>query len=38
MYIQHFLQKIPDKFTKEKTDFLNQKPTLKNTKILKNIA
>jgi WD40 repeat protein len=36
--VQHYLQKIPENFTKEKHDFLFQKIVLKNTKIYKNIS
>lgn len=37
IYIQHFLQKIPDKFAKEKQEYLSQKIQLKNIKTYKNI-
>jgi WD40 repeat protein len=36
-YIQHYLQRIPEKFFKEKVEYLSQKPVIKNAKTLKTI-
>lgn len=37
VYIQHFLQRIPEKFSKEKGEYLGQKVVLRSTRCFKNI-
>ena len=37
IYLQHFQQKVPEQFAKEKAEVLSQKPAFGHSKAIKNI-